>query len=106
MQFLQEHARDEDEVEYLYDLCFAPGRQGLSSYKLREGVEPVRALCEIVRNDENALIGAIRYWPVLIAGHKALMLGPVAVHPTAQGEGIAGELIYMTLHKAKDLGRW
>ncbi|MFT6272883.1 MAG: putative N-acetyltransferase YhbS, partial [Dinoroseobacter sp.] len=34
---------DEDrwEVEALYDLCFAPGREALSSYRLREGVPRV-----------------------------------------------------------------
>ena len=32
------------EVEYLYDLAFAPGRTALSSYRLREGLEPVNDL--------------------------------------------------------------
>ena len=32
------------EVEALYDLCFAPGRTALSSYRLRDGVPTVAAL--------------------------------------------------------------
>ena len=35
---------DCSEVEVLYDLAFAPGRSALSSYRLREGVEPVAGL--------------------------------------------------------------
>ena len=36
------------------------------------------------------IAGAIRYWPVRVgaAGTPALLLGPVAVHPTRQGEGL------------------
>ena len=36
---------DTPEVEALLDLCFAPGRTALSSYRLRDGVPPVRELC-------------------------------------------------------------
>ncbi len=104
MEFLSEKPSDHDEVEYLFDLSFAPGRQSLSSYQLREGVEPVRSLSMVVRDEVGALIGAIRYWPVKISNTNGLMLGPVAVHPIAQGEGIAGELIRLTLHKARDEG--
>ncbi len=104
MEILQETDEDYWEVEYLFDLTFAPGRQGLSSYQLREGVSPVRDLCFVVRDYTGALIGAIRYWPVKIANADGLMLGPVAVHPIAQGEGIAGELIRVTLNKARDEG--
>ncbi len=41
----EERAEDWWEVEALYDLCFAPGRTALSSYRLREGVAPVAELC-------------------------------------------------------------
>ena len=37
----REQPDDHWEVENLYDLCFAPGREALSSYRLREGVAPV-----------------------------------------------------------------
>lgn len=81
------------EVEALFDLCFAPGREALSSYRLRDGVNPVAALCLVARDNDGILAGAIRYWPILVAGNKALLLGPVAVHPTHQGEGLGGYLI-------------
>lgn len=92
------------EVEALYDLCFAPGRTALSSYRLRDGVAPVRELCLVWRDHGGILGGAIRHWPVRIGGHRALLLGPVAVHPTRQGEGLGGILINGAMRRAVSLG--
>lgn len=92
------------EVEALYDLAFGPGREGLSSYRLREGVAPVAELCRVARDDAGVIGGAIRYWPVRVGGRPALLLGPVAVHPTHQGEGIGGALIADSLAAARALG--
>lgn len=91
------------EVEALYDLCFAPGRTALSSYRLREGVEKVRPLCLILRED-GVLAAVIRYWPVRVGGRRVLLLGPVAVHPTRQGEGLGGILMHESLALARKLG--
>lgn len=95
---------DQDEVEALLDLCFAPGRTALSSYRLRDDVDPVRDLCLVWRDDLGILGGAIRHWPVRIGTADALLLGPVAVHPTRQGEGLGGLLIRDALHRARRLG--
>lgn len=88
-----ETAQDVHEVEALFDLCFAPGREALSSYRLRDNVAPVAALNLVARDRDGVLAGAIRFWPVLVGGAEALLLGPIAVHPTRQGEGLAGDLI-------------
>ena len=80
---LPETEQDRWEVEALYDLCFAPGREALSSYRLRDGIAPVMALCQVARDGTGILGGAIRYWPVRIGTASALLLGPVAVHPVA-----------------------
>jgi predicted N-acetyltransferase YhbS len=105
-RLLRERPQDAAEVEWLLDLAFAPGRTALSSYRLREGVPPVPELCTIVRDDYDALAGAIRYWPVRIgaAGAPALLLGPVAVHPTRQGEGIGALMMRETLADAAAQG--
>ncbi|MFP7570334.1 GNAT family N-acetyltransferase [Marivita sp. S2033] len=92
------------EVEALYDLCFAPGREALSSYRLRDGVPPVAALSRIARDDQGILGGAIRYWPVRVGALRSLLLGPVAVHPTAQGEGLGGALIRDSIEQARSDG--
>ncbi|MCB1311347.1 MAG: N-acetyltransferase [Sedimentitalea sp.] len=97
--------RPEDwwEVEALLDLCFAPGREALSSYRLRDGIPPVPGLCLVAR-EAGILAGAIRFWPVRVGGAAALLLGPVAVHPTHQGEGLGGALIRDGLSAAHQAG--
>ena len=99
-----ETAEDWWEVEALYDLCFAPGREALSSYRLRDGVPPVAGLSTVARDADGILAGAVRYWPVRVGTVRALLLGPVAVHPTHQGEGLGGVLIRDSLDRARVQG--
>ncbi len=99
----RETEQDRWEVEALYDLCFAPGREALSSYRLRDGVAPVAELCLVAR-EAGVLAGAVRYWPVRVGAARALLLGPIAVHPTHQGEGLGAMLISDSLARAA--GRW
>lgn len=102
IRLLPEMPNDHAEVEYLYDLAFAPGRTALSSYRLRQG-DPVPGLSWLVRDDYDAVNAAIRYWPVQVGDARCLLLGPVAVHPTVQGEGMGGLLIRHSLEAARDL---
>jgi len=100
------------EVEALLDLCFAPGREALSSYRLREGIPPVQGLSTVARDEGNILAGAIRFWPVRIGDQiggqtgtgTALLLGPIAVHPTHQGEGLGAYLMRSSLATARERG--
>lgn len=92
------------EVEALYDLVFAPGREALSSYRLRDGVDPRSELARVARDETGALAGAIRFWPVCVDRAAALLLGPVAVHPTHQGEGLGAALIQGGLEAARGAG--
>jgi predicted N-acetyltransferase YhbS len=100
----EETAADHWEVEALYDLCFAPGREALSSYRLRAGVQPVDGLCLTLRDADGILVAAIRYWPVRVGQTAALLLGPIAVHPTLQGEGLGGLLMSESLALARAAG--
>ncbi|GAA3869152.1 N-acetyltransferase [Celeribacter arenosi] len=99
-----ETADDWWEVEHLYDTCFAPGRELLSSYRLRAGVPRVDDLCLVVRDEGDVVAAAIRFWPVRIGDARALLLGPIAVHPTRQGEGLGGMLMAESLAEAVCLG--
>ena len=65
---------------------------------------PVADLSLIARDGDGILGGAIRYWPVLVGDHPVLLLGPVAVHPTRQGEGLGGQLIRASLSRAPSVG--
>lgn len=101
---VRETPQDWWEVEALFDLCFAPGREALSSYRLRDGIAPIPDLCLLLRDEHGAIGGAIRCWPVQIGAARAVLLGPVAVHPTRQGEGLGAFLIYEVMQRARALG--
>lgn len=100
----EERADDWWEVEALFDLCFAPGREALSSYRLRDDVSPIEALSRVARDHTGIMAGAIRFWPVSVAGHATLLLGPIAVHPTHQGEGLGAYLIRDGVDASRTLG--
>ena len=92
------------EIENLFDLCFTPNRYNLSSYQLRENVRPIEDLCFIARDSTKNVFAAVRYWPVKVQERQFLLLGPIAVHPTRQGEGHARHMIEHSLSKAEELG--
>lgn len=104
IELYPEKPQDRWEVEALFDLCFAPGREALSSYRLRDGVAPLGDLSRVARDGDGILAGAIRFWPVTVGGQAVLLLGPVAVHPTRQGEGLGGALIRDCLEAARETG--
>ena len=106
IEISKESQDDMFEVEALLDLTFGPGRDTLSSYRFRDGVQPIKDLCLIMRDEYNVLVGSIRFWPILIGFQRlpGLLLGPLGVHSTRQGEGLGEVLIRTTLKKAKILG--
>jgi predicted N-acetyltransferase YhbS len=99
-------AADRDGIERLLDLCFGLGRRTKASYRLREGEQAVPGLSFVARTDKVALAGAISYWRVFIGepAVPALLLGPLAVHPNLQGQGIGRALMEHTLMLAKARG--
>ncbi len=100
-----ERPADAAQLEQLLDLTFGSGRTAKTVYRLREGVAPIKALSFAVR-DGSRLLGSIRYWPISIgeAASPAIMLGPVAVHPDFQGQGIGRALIRHSLYAATRQG--
>lgn len=97
-------------VERLYDDVFGSARFHKASYLFREGVAPVRALSWIALEGDHRgndrLVGAIRYWPILVGetGHPALLLGPLAIAQDRAGKGIGRALMFKTLDLAAQLG--
>lgn len=97
-------------VERLYDDVFGPARFHKASYLFREGVAPVQELSWIAlegdRPGNDRLVGAIRYWPILVGetGHSALLLGPLAIAQDRAGKGIGRALMFKTLDLAAQLG--
>ena len=92
------------EVETLLGTCFGDARFGLSSYQLRVDCEPVSRLCFVARDENNILAGVIRFWDVSVGGETCLLLGPIGVHPTRQGEGLGALLMHRGISEAKNMG--
>ena len=97
-------------VERLYDDVFGPARFHKASYLFRDGVAPVRALSWVAleggRPGDDRVVGAIRYWPILVgeSGHPALLPGPLAIAQDRAGKGIGRALMFKTLDLAAQLG--
>tara|TARA_A100001011_G_C13991009_1_gene707227 strand:+ start:25 stop:519 length:495 start_codon:yes stop_codon:yes gene_type:complete len=106
LEFKYETQNDEDGVENLLDLVFSPNRFNLSSYSLRNEVPKIKTLCFVAKNTDGNVVGVIRHWPILIGNRKnlALLIGPIAIHPVYQGEGIGSYLINYSITKSKKYG--
>lgn len=91
-------------IEALLDAAFGgSGRHAKRSYHYRQGVAPDTYLRLVARADaDEAVLGTIRYWPVSVGGHKAMLLGPVAARPELKGKGIGKALIWRSL----DMAAW
>ena len=91
-------------IEALVDLHFGPDRLRKTSYRLRDGLNPLADLSLVALHGDQ-LVGTIRFWEVHLSnGTKTLLLGPLATHPDRQGQGIGRALMNESLNKARALG--
>src|SRR4051794_11990366 len=87
-------------IESLLDLSFGARRQHKISYRYRIGREPEPALSLVARQGA-VLVGAIRYWRLLLDDTPALLLGPLAIEPRLRGQGIGRALVRESLALAR-----
>ena len=102
-QILPERPQDQRQIEPLLDRTFGPERHERTTYRLREGVAPLAELCLVALDPEGALLASLRFWPVLAASAPAILLGPLAVEPRLQGQGIGRSLLRHALTAARRL---
>jgi predicted N-acetyltransferase YhbS len=84
-------------VERLLDRAFGTDRHGRTAYAIRAGADPLPAL-SFAAFERAELVGAIQCWPVALTlddgGVTAMtMVGPVAVDPARQRDGIGHALM-------------
>ena len=95
-------------VEQLLDRAFGTGRHGRTAYAIREGVPAVPRLSfAAFKGDE--LVGTIQCWPILFDADDGrdvpmVMVGPVAVEPARQRDGIGRDLMLCALNAAVATG--
>ena len=93
--------------EALLDAAFGMERRTKTSYRLREGSAPVEGLQFSAWDSASGrLAGVVSLWPLKIApaGEDALLLGPLAVHPDFQNDGLGSALIRVALDAARERG--
>ena len=99
-----ERPQDGPQIEDLLDHAFGADRHARPSYRLREGIPPLCALC-FAAEAEGRIVGAIRHWPVRIGeARPALLLGPIAVDPAFERQGIGTRLVQTGLAAARAAG--
>lgn len=104
IQIRAEHHRDVAARERLLDACFGAGRSAKTSERLREGRLPAHGLA-FSATHAGRLVGTLRLWHVEAgAGRPALLLGPLAVDPAFQGQGLGRVLMQAGLGRAEALG--
>lgn len=104
-----EHAGDAAAREALLDRAMGPGRKRKSSEKLRRNRQPAEGLALVARDAAGTLVGTVRLWHVEAGRNhagpvKALLLGPLAVDPSQEGQGIGTRLMRAALEAAAARG--
>ncbi len=101
-----ETAADVPAREALLDRSMGAGRKRKSSERLRRGRRPSEGLAFVARDASGALIATVRLWDVRLGegGEKALLLGPLAVHPDLMGAGVGSALMRHAVEEARRLG--
>lgn len=89
---LEQHA-DVAARETLLDCAMGKRRKRKSSETLRRGRLPADGLALVAEDESGSIIGTVRLWHVDAGGVAALLLGPLAVSPQAQGGGIGTMLM-------------
>ena len=98
-----EHAADVAQRERLLDACFGPNRFAKTSERLREGRLPARGLAFSAMR-AGRLVGTVRLWNVEAGDCPALLLGPLAVDPSIQRQGLGRVMMQAALGRAEALG--
>lgn len=85
-------------VDALLDAVFGEDRHSRTAYKVRDGMEWLPGLSFAAVEDDGRLVGSIQCWPVMLSGedgsrHPMIMVGPVAVSPDRQDQGIGRALM-------------
>ena len=95
---------DEPALSELSAEAFGPGRFARTAYRVREGVPPVPSLSLTAWLD-NGLVGGIRFTALTIGGEgRALLLGPLVVHPAYKGNGFGKALAEEGIARARAQG--
>lgn len=97
LQFAPLASVEADAVEQLLDRAFEPGRRTRTAYAIRAGMTAIAEL-SFAALEGDALAGTIQCWPACLTRDDGgrvplVMVGPVAVEPARQHDGIGSALM-------------
>lgn len=99
-------AADDAPARLLFDRAFGPGRFAKTAERLREGNRLDRERSLLVESvKESRLIGAAQIWPIAIGSASAVLLGPFAIAPEWQAQGLGAALMQALLDGLDAAGR-
>lgn len=94
-------------VEALLDAAFGADRRGRTAYRLREGAVAIPEL-SFAAWEGARLVGTLQSWPVALCradgSDTLVMVGPVAVVPDLQTQGIGKALMAALIDAAETTG--
>lgn len=95
----------DEAVEQLLDRAFGRDRHARTAYRLRSGTRPLAGLSFALVEGET-LLGSIQCWPVQLEGDDGMvwplvLVGPVAIVPERQHEGLGRRLMAAALAAAE-----
>lgn len=93
---------DAEAVEALLDRAFGADRHGRTAYRVRAGTDAIPELSFAALDAAGTLLGTVQCWPVSLVCDSGgviplVMVGPVAVEPERQQEGIGRALMQHVL---------
>jgi predicted N-acetyltransferase YhbS len=103
VHFDNERPSDTAAREALLDRVMGRARVLKPSERLRRGRVPASGL-SLVARDGGKLVGSVRLWNVAAGERAALLLGPLAVEQSVQGEGVGSALMKLAVARASELG--
>jgi predicted N-acetyltransferase YhbS len=99
-----ENENDELLLSDLSAQAFGPGRFARTAYRVREGVAPIASL-SLAGWLDGGLVGGIRFTAVTVGSEeRALLLGPLVVHPAHKGNGYGQALAREAIARARAQG--
>ncbi len=107
MQIRPATPADAAAIETLLDAAFGAGRHARTAALLRSGATPFVGP-SLVACSDSALVGSIQFWPIALVAHREAvpltLLGPMAVAPAIQGQGVGRRLLAAALAAADGAG--
>ncbi|MCP4250169.1 MAG: N-acetyltransferase, partial [bacterium] len=103
-EIISERPNDAVLINPLLDRTFGFDRTAKTVYRLRARIEPLADLRSVAVHADGSLLGSLRFWPIRIEATPAILLGPLAVEPALQGQGIGKALLHHGLTDARRAG--